>query len=178
MALAFLAWAIFLARLVVTVLAQPPAQGIQLGSPESDGDDFRFPLAVSQCEPVFIWYNRTTRNTNMYFITPDFNGSDGMFLQIPAPFGTGYIEWICNIPAGYAFMVGYWYRHYIVVGPSTLSFCLHNVTATYEYALYIMTSFRSYTSHPPNTTRPSIFWGFLAKYVYFCLYSSPKLTIP
>jgi hypothetical protein len=181
---AFFTWAIFLASLVVTILAQPPAQGIQLGDPEHFWDDFRFPLAVSQCEPILIWYNRTelSRNSAMFLTTPNMNESDvghGLFLQILAPFGSGYIEWVCNIPANYSFIVGYRFQHYIVVRPGTSSSsCLRNVTAAYEYAMYFTSSFQPYTAQPPNTTRPIIRSDLLAKYVNFRPYSSPKLTIP
>jgi hypothetical protein len=105
MTLAFLTWAIFLARLVVKVLAQPPAQGIQLGDPENDRDDIRFPLAVSQYEPILIWYNGTglTRHSIVTFATPELNETEtshDIFFQITPPLGNGYMEWIRNIPAG------------------------------------------------------------------------------
>ena len=129
------------------VLAQPspPALGVQIGYP-SDGYDIRFPLtAVTQCESVFIYYNFTDSDPHfLHFIQLDLN----VFLHV-GPFspnpedinGVGYIEWICNIHGFGADFSGYLRRpvyvvHPVVVQPGSLSSCLYNVTATYQYAVY------------------------------------------
>jgi hypothetical protein len=147
--------------LAAIVLAQPssPAQGIQIG----DDYDIRFPLTVTQCEPVFIFYNVPSSSTA--FVTLS-TGSDNTFLFSigPSVGDTGYFEWICNIPAGY----GFWATsrpyifHYTVVQPGPLSSCLHNLNRTYQYASYNTIAFASYTEHPAITTTVSLPVGFLA----------------
>jgi hypothetical protein len=145
--------------LAAIVLAQPspPAQGIQIASgPPDFGIDVRFPLTVTQCEPVFIYYNNTSGSTvNVYLSTNIQNLLD----IYPIPVGAGYIEWICNIPAGYNFWASanrvgtqvYPRRWcHVVVQPGLLSSCLHDVTTTYRYASYFTTDFEFYTAHPPD----------------------------
>ena len=140
--------------LAAIVLAQPspPALGIQIGS-SAYGSDIRFPLAVTQCEPVFIYYHAAVSDSFISF----FSGShDFLFAILPIPTGDpGYFEWVCNIPAGYNFLVttiGFSVYYYIVVQPGPLSSCLHNVTTTYQYASYSTVPFASYTARPPSTT--------------------------
>ena len=162
--------------LAAIVLGQPspPALGVQIGYPR-DGYDIRFPLTVTQCESVFIFYNFTSRDPqSLHFIQPDYN----IFLDI-GPFspeditGVGYIEWICNIPADYAFWAGFsgylrtpvYVVHPVVVQPGSLSSCLHNVTATYQYAVYYPSNLFSYTARPLATTY-SISSIFFAMYAF------------
>jgi hypothetical protein len=102
-----------LAVLAATVLAQPspPAEGIQL----STAYDVRFPLTVSQCEPVFIYYN-TTGTYSLYICAPA--GTTGTFTTkavITILVSIGYLEWTCHISAGLAFVVEGWYQRYVVV---------------------------------------------------------------
>jgi hypothetical protein len=139
--------------LAAIVLAQPspPALGIQIGSPRG-GYDIRFPITVTQCEPVLIYYNVTTASFSVYLVNAEFTRD---LLRIgPIPFGVGYIEWICNIPAGTGFWAAQYYAYYIVVQPGPLSSCLHNVTTTYQYAEYATTVLASYTARPPITATP------------------------
>ena len=131
------------------VLAQPspPAQGIQTGY--ESGLDIRFPLAVTQCEPVFIYYNTTiSLQATVTLVTPETGALFGLLI----PGGVGYIEWVCNIPAGYDFGVlsSYGFYYYIVVQHGPLSSCLHNVTTTYQYAWYFTTNLAAYTARPPT----------------------------
>jgi hypothetical protein len=139
------------------VLAQPspPAQGIQIGAP-SFGADIRFPLTVTQCEPVFTFYSISTSSLLVYLVTPDLNS---YVLTIgPIPVGVGYFEWLCKIPAGYGFWAfGGYSSYYIVVQPGPLSSCLHNITTTYQYAQYNTTAFESYTTRTPMITRVAAF---------------------
>jgi hypothetical protein len=97
------------------VLAQPspPSQGIQIGNPDLGAWDIRFSLTVTQCEPVPIYYNTTTAEYAIFFNygTPDTN----TFLSIPIPIGAGYIEWICNVPAGYGFYAVFQVQNVILV---------------------------------------------------------------
>jgi hypothetical protein len=91
--------------LAAIVLAQPspPAQGIQLGS----GLDVRFPLTVTQCEPVLIFLDVVGQlrgesgDAYLFLSTPDHSSTLITFNDPSVP--SGYFEWICNIPAGYGF---------------------------------------------------------------------------
>ena len=160
----FLLQTIFLAVLTATVAQPPPpTQGVQL-SVSYDIDDILFPLTVSQCEPVLIYYNNTRSGTYFFpLATPDL----ATFLTIIIPQGFGYIEWFCNIPAGHGFIASWNYHHYVVVQTSSSSSCLRNITTTYVSATYDTTLFQSYTARPPNTTTPSFTSGFLATYAHY-----------
>ena len=134
------------------VLAQPspPAQGIQIGHP-LEGFDIRFPLTVTQCESVFIYYNTTTsRGSHIVLSTRDYTVP---LLSIgPTPLGVGYFEWVCNVPAGYDMWASFLDLYIITVQPGPSSSCLHDVTTTYQYASYVTTAFASYTAHPITTS--------------------------
>ena len=141
-----------LAALPVTVLTQPspPTEGIQL----STAYDVRFPLTVAQCERVLIFHNTTdTYGLNIY---SHISGSFQVVTRLSIPVGIGYLEWICNIPAGYGFRVEGWYERFLVVQPGSSSSCLRALTTTYSYASYATTAFQSYTSNPPGTVTPTI----------------------
>jgi hypothetical protein len=146
--------------------------GVQLGFPEF-GDDIRAQFTATQCEPFLIYYN-TSRGA----ITPVVVGSpemrdDLIFFPIPAANVTnGYLEWICDIPAGYSFILSRFSDRYYVVRPGSTSSCLQDVTATHQYAHYVTTAFQSYTAHPPNTTTPSL--GISATFVYILIFKSCK----
>jgi hypothetical protein len=111
-------------------------------------------LTVTQCEPVPIYYNSTTAEYAIFFNygTPDTN----TFLSIPIPIGAGYIEWICNVLAGYGFYAVYYSLHYFVIVQPGSSACLHDVTTTYPDATYRTTVFQSYTAQAPITTAAAI----------------------
>ena len=145
--------AVFLIVLAATVLAQPSPQmqGIQLGN-LSLGVDFRFPETVTQCEPVLMYCDTIRVGYSLYLLTPD----NYVFLRIPIPNGTRYIEWICDIPAGYGFTASYYSRAYFVVQPGLSSSCLRNITTTYASGRYDTAVFQSYTAEPPNKTVPYI----------------------
>jgi hypothetical protein len=142
--------AIFLAILAATVLAQR-TPGIQLGN-VSLRVDFRFPETVTQCEPVLMYCDTMRVGYSLYLLTPD----SYVFLRIPIPNGTQYIEWTCDIPAGYGFTASLLERAYFVVQPGSSSSCLQNITTTYANGRYDTTVFESYTAHRPNTTVPYI----------------------
>jgi hypothetical protein len=146
--------AIFFVILAAIALAQtsPRIQGIQLGN-LSLGVDFRFPETVEQCEPVVMYSDTIKGGHSLYLITPD----NYVFLRIPISNETRYyIEWICDIPAGYGFTATYYSSAYFVVQPGSSSSCLQNITTTYANGRYETTVFESYTAHPPNTTVPYI----------------------
>ena len=112
-------------------------------------------VAVTQCEPVLIYYNMASDRYNLSLLMSDFYE----FLRIPVPSGTGYIEWTCNIPRGYGLygLVASNYRqYYLVVKPGRQSSCLRNLTRTYPSASYATSVFSSYTGHPPSSRSPHL----------------------
>ena len=172
------AFAAFQAILVSTVMSQPlaPTQGIQFS--DSDLFDIRFPLSVSQCDPVLIYHNTTG---------PSFIGIDTTIPAEPLrlcrlvtlniPTGIGYLVWICDIPAGYTFTAEYSFRRFYVVQPGSSSSCLQNVTTTYADAEYLTSDFATYTANAPHTTSPSIPTEQLATYVYTLTVSTLPILI-
>jgi hypothetical protein len=162
---AFLAQAIVFAFLATIAHAQPslPAQGIQIGTP-AGGWDIRFPLTVTQCEPVFIYYNNTISATygGLGLETPD-----GTYLAYlgPLPLGVGYLEWVCNIPAGFGFVAYSSTFCPVVVQSGPLSSCLRDLSTTYQYASYSTANFATYTSTRPITTTSTVQSILLATYV-------------
>ena len=165
----------FLAPLVVTLLAQPspPSEAVQLGDPETDLD-LRMPLTVVQCEPVFIYYNKPQRSLwDMWMYTPNYT----RFLVMEIPIGIGYLEWICNIPAGYGFIAYVFHDRYYVVQPGSSSSCLGDITATYGHVAYATPVFQSFTGNTPDTTLPTLIHT-AATYVYIRIISTvSKLNI-
>ena len=143
---------IFLAILASIVLAQPspPVEGVQIGDAdgEASGLDIRFPLTVTQCEPVFIFIRFTAGSFSSGAI--HFHSLDNVRLLSIGPFlGTGYVEWVCNVPAGRSLVV--FSRpgtnfHQFTVQPGPSSSCLRNITATYSFASYVTSQFTSYTA--------------------------------
>ena len=152
-ALAFSTCLAALTSLTVWAQPSPPTEGVQLGLPD-EGIDFRFPLNVTQCEPVFMYYNLTPSSPSYYLGIRDTNFTEVIGIEVPI--GIGYIEWICNIPAGHGFIADFVKQMFYVVQPGSLSSCLHNVTTTYPYAPYYPTRFASYTANSRATTTPSI----------------------
>jgi hypothetical protein len=152
-----------LVAFAVTVLTQPPPDGIRLPNPLGfDNIDVFFPLTVSQCEPVFVYYN-TPVGLGFGISTIFQEYTDLVVFYIPP--GVGYFEWICNIPAGYTIIVLGSYVFVVQPGPS--SSCLADITTTYSYASYATSAFRSYTAHPANTTSPIITAPISPSYVSF-----------
>ena len=149
-----------LAALPVTVLTQSPptdSEGIQLARV----NDIRFPLTVAQCEPVLIYYNVNTTGGSHLFLH---SASSELLAHLAIPVGVGYLEWVCNIPAGHGFRVSAYYEQYFVVQAGSSSSCLRALTTTYSYVNYATTAFQSYTSNAPSTVTSSIS-AFPAKYV-------------
>ena len=170
----FNALAILLSAFAMTVQPQPspPTQGIQLAST----DDVRFPLTISQCEPVFIYYNVDTPGYSLVIstIVDDINAIIYL-LRLNIPLGSGYLEWICNIPAGYSFLVEGSYTYIFVVQPGSSSSCLRDITTTYAYASYATTFFRSFTANPPT---PLVYTFDHATYIRSSRLSlCPRLTL-
>src|ERR1700731_2959155 len=66
-------------------------------------DTYIFPFTATQCEPFYIFYNNTRDGDRTSFY--DATLSHTLF-TITFPKGSGYVEWICNIPAGFVFNAG------------------------------------------------------------------------
>ena len=181
MAFKFLSRVVSFIILALVALSQPspPAEGIQIGNP-LDGWDVRFPLRITQCEPVFIYYNNTNyTDAGVGFRTLDSLVTRDLLLFIgPFPLGVGYFEWICNIPADLAFyaFAGVFYR--IVVQSGPISSCLGVMTTTNPLVFYETTNFVTFTASRPITTLPFYMSPTrLATYVHF-FYSCPPDTYP
>ena len=162
--------AIFIAALVGAVSAQPspPAEGVQLSTTR----DVRFPSNLSQCDPIFIYYDRAnaTDIAPLGIYAPENVDPIARLIRLAIPAGIGYIEWVCNIPAGHGYAVHYDLWHYGVVqsGPSV---CLGDVTTTYPILTYTNPSFQSYTANPPNTAVPSL--SLATRVLVFCFLFPP-----
>src|SRR5215472_8675196 len=119
--------ALFSLTLFLAILAvpAPPRQGVQLANVIPGDHDIRFPLTLTQCEPVLIYYNMASA-AYLRFETSDRQTN---LLNLYVPVGAGYIEWICDIPAGDAVMVSFFDSRSYVVRPGTSSSCLSNVTS-------------------------------------------------
>jgi hypothetical protein len=61
---------------------------------------------MTQCEPFLVYYNITVPvSPFIAFYTPDLAGNALLTLLPPAS-AIGYIDWICNIPAGHGLIIG------------------------------------------------------------------------
>src|ERR1700731_1961265 len=69
-----------------------------------DNPRYVFPFAATECEPFHIFYNTTADGYAFSFSFRDPPLTHDFF-NIGIPKGIGYVEWICNIPAGIAFHV-------------------------------------------------------------------------
>ena len=131
-----------------------PAQGIQLGNPRA-GVDIVIPASMTQCESFLVYYNITVPVAPFIaFYTTNLAG-DALLTLHPPGSATGYIDWVCNIPAGHGLTIGVrdlpgtpggvLRTQNYVVQSGTSSSCLVDLTATYSIAGY-GTNFPSYTS--------------------------------
>ena len=134
---------IFAAVLAVLGQIARPTEGYQLGNVTA-GFDIIFPVSIVQCEPVLIYYNFTNEDS-LFLNSPGFNGNT--FLVLTFPIGVGYLDWICDIPAGYTFNAGRYFEQIFTVQPGSSSACLGEITTTYAFASYEPTYFQSYTQH-------------------------------
>jgi hypothetical protein len=127
---------------------QPPEDGYQLISGILDSS-LIIPTSIAQCDPFFIFYSLTTNYPSLGIISfQTVQGHIFLNLTMPAP-GTGYMEWICNIPAGEQFLArGQLYT----VQPGSSSACLGDLNTTYSLAMYSTSLFESYTVSPPTST--------------------------
>jgi hypothetical protein len=121
----------------IDVLTQPaqPTQAVQL----SRLYDIRFPSTVSQCQPALIYHN-TLESYAIHIYTME-SGVSRTLIRLTIPRGIGYLEWTCNIPAGYTFVMFNSYAHVLSVQLASSSACLGDITTTYSYADYEKTDF-------------------------------------
>jgi hypothetical protein len=135
---------------VVSFGQSPPTEGYQLAFPNSLFDII-MPLTVTQCEPVYIYYNIAS-DPSAYdlldFITADPSADVLMVFDFPSP--TGYLEWICDIPAGYSFIAWGDIQQFYTVQAGSSSDCLGNITTTYSVMEYETIPFQLYTESSPT----------------------------
>jgi hypothetical protein len=145
----FSALAIIVVATILTALGQPtdvqrPTQGYDLSDPSLDFEVI-VPLSIAQCEPFLIYYNNAG-NFQLDIKTFDLE-DDLLFLSFPP--GIGYLDWICNIPAGYGFVVEMLSRfEYYTVEVGSSSACLGDLTASDTFYDPQTSAFQSYTQHP------------------------------
>jgi hypothetical protein len=127
-----------------------PAQGIQLGNPPA-GINIVVPASMTQCESFLVYYNISVPFSRFIaFYTPNLVG-DSLLTLLPPASLNGYIDWVCNIPAGHGLIVGvrdvdgFLRTENYIVQSGTSSSCLVDLTAGYSVANY-GTNFPSYTS--------------------------------
>ena len=143
---------IFAAVLAVHAQIARPAQGYEMGNVTA-GFDVILPLSIVQCEPVLVYYNIT--GTAPYNLSMVLIGSDNSrLLSLDIPPFVGYLDWICNIPAGYIFFASFFLAQTYTVQPGSSSACLGNVTTTYSYVHY-GTNFQSATQLPESGSHPN-----------------------
>src|ERR1700730_502853 len=88
-----------LTALILTTAAESPTTG-WLYIDRNNGR-FIFPFTAAQCESFDIYYNSTVEPIFHFY---DSTTPNPLFtlLTFRIPPGVGYVEWICNIPGGFA----------------------------------------------------------------------------
>jgi hypothetical protein len=129
-----------------------PTQGFGVGDPLYQWN-ITLPSSIAQCEPFVIYYNTSIFDEGDNFIldirTPD---SQTVLVLLEFPNAIGYLDWICNIPAGYSFVAeAFSFKQYYTVDPGSSSACLGNVTTTNSILFYQTPYFKSYTQAPPTS---------------------------
>jgi hypothetical protein len=110
-------------------LAPPTDSAAIIGPFGTTNDTIIMPMSVAQCESLSIFYRLLSMDLNFQAL-PSFE----TFINITVPTGTGYLEWICNIPAGQQFLAPGDAAYTVHNGSS--SSCLGNLTTTYSLASY------------------------------------------
>ena len=133
--------------------------GIQVGAPEW-GIDVRLPMFITQCEHFIIFYNITPtaegvaaqiqypQEGSIAFIPPDFAGT---FFELFPLNGTGYIDWVCNIPAGDSLIImDFGGQMYTVQPGSSACMDVVPVTTYFPDAIYYTDQYSLYTKSATN----------------------------
>ena len=156
-----------------SLMAAPPG-GVQIGFPEITVD-VRAPLIAKQCEPFRMFYQIPPGPVAIVLVFAPEPRDYLILFRIPAAnVTTGYLEWICDIPAGYGFILSQFSDRFYVVQPGSTSSCLQDITATYQHAHYNTAAFRSFTALPPVTATPS-FGG--SAFVYPPCFNRPEAHV-
>ena len=118
-----------------------------------------WPLEATECGSFLIFYNSTAATTaGNYLFTPDLT----FLAAVLYPAGVGYLDWICNIPAGQGFFLGTmssgiavpYYYYAVQSGSST---CLGPLSTTYNDLDFATSVYQTYTSHSYlSTPGPSL----------------------
>ena len=118
-----------------------------------------WPFEATECGSFLIFYNSsvaTSKNSSLF--TPDLT----LFATVLYPAGAGYLDWICNIPAGQGFFLGAifgsgiapFYYYTVQSGSST---CSGPLSTTYNDLDFATSVYQTYTSHSYlSTPGPSL----------------------
>jgi hypothetical protein len=170
-----LALATFVVATTLAALGQQPthpAEGDDIGDPTFNWDVI-LPQSIAQCEPFLIYYNTTifpngNSSLMMNIRTPDYHT---VLITFTFPNRSiGYMDWICNIPAGHNFVAeSFSFPQYYTVQNGS-SDCLGNVTATNTLYAYQTSAFQSYTQNAalsvPSLSSLAQQWVFLVIYLF------------
>jgi hypothetical protein len=131
-------------------------QGIQLGLAEW-GISIIAPMTVFQCEHFPIFYNITPTPQGMAqgviypadgsfaFKSPDLNLT---LFEFNLPMGQGYIDWICDLPAGDSFLITALTFYLYTVHPGSSSDCIGSasdiVTTQFPYGEFYTSELGAY----------------------------------
>ena len=121
------------------------SQGYQLGDPVG-GISVLFPLTVTQCDAVVVFYNVTTSDQVPVLLHPP-DDVDGRapFLTLTPPSGAGYLVWHCTVPAGNRFIASATRSHAFTVQAGPSSICLGDLSVDTAIARYDTRVFHSLT---------------------------------
>jgi hypothetical protein len=135
-----------------SVVAQQQV-GFVFNSPV-DGFDLVLPYTVAQCEPALFYYNITNPSLFAGFLGPLYSimSPDGLLDMetFAAPnTGEGYIEWLCNLPAGKVFQIfNTNYNAWYTVQPGSDTSCIGH--GGFEVEPFEMSSFLAASYSPKS----------------------------
>ena len=119
------------------------SQGYQLGDPVG-GISVLFPLTVTQCDAVVVFYNVTTSDRVPVLLHPPDDGA-APFLTFTPPSGAGYLVWHCTVPAGSSFIASATRSRAFTVHAGPSSICLGDLSVDTAIARYDTSVFQSLT---------------------------------
>jgi hypothetical protein len=126
-----------------------PTFGIQIGDPAL-GYDVIVPPTMTQCESFLVYFDITvpaSPSPLIAFYTPDILG-DALLTLRPGKLA-GYIEWICDIPAGHGLVIALLDPAKILRGRNYVvdpGFTTCQINTRNERVVQYGTNFDSYTS--------------------------------
>jgi hypothetical protein len=162
--------------------SQALTPGVQLGDP-TQGIDLVLPLSISQCDHFLVFYNVTqtsddASSTSGAAIEFGNVGESRVFFTLKPPEGAGYLDWVCDIPAGRRFTARNGGREYSYTVDAGSSGCLGvRTTTSFQYASYSVPIFTSYTARrSPSTTAVPLLEYVCRDYFLFSDTYSPPHT--